>query len=252
RLGEPAAVAVGAAGLALLGGLAAELHRRWGLRSPAVVVVVAVLAAMAVEIAVPGPRVVALDGDRLTLGQPVLARFAAGWPLLLALALLAALAERRWRRPVRPSWGTALRIAAAAAGVFAALVLLAGVLRGWLAAPPPYLAVTAPVLAGSAFLAALPLVRARALAPAVVLGAALGVAVVACWVQRVGDPVAGLLSFIGIYCAMALLVSAVELAARAGLARIRRGRGAGVARGRRAATVGAVGRPARAPGTPDP
>jgi len=93
---------------------------------------------------------------------------------------------------------------------------------------------------------------ARALAPAVVLGAALGVAVVACWVQRVGDPVAGLLSFIGIYCAMALLVSAVELAARAGLARIRRGRGAGVARGRRAATVGAVGRPARAPGTPDP
>jgi hypothetical protein len=216
-LGYPLVGPYGAAGLLLLGALPAALPppaRRW----PAAVLLVATAGAAAVEIAVAGPDTGVLDGERVTTGLAVLDRFVTGWPLVLALLLLVAAVEHG-RSAARPSRGRALAGAVAAGALLAGLVLLAGLGRGWLAALPFALAYGLPALFLLGAVVALALRRGRLVAPTGVLGVALAIAVVAGWVLPVGDPVAGLVSSSTIWFVLALVLGAVELAARAAVRR---------------------------------
>jgi hypothetical protein len=217
------AAAAGTAGLVLLGAVPAGLHRRWGLRAPAAVVAAALVGAVVAELVVPGPVVAGLDGQQLTLGVAVLARFVGSWPLVLAVALLVGLVEHR-TRTARPRWATALRTAGAGALVVTGLVLLHGAGRGWATAPPIAVSWGTPVLLVLAFVAALLLVRPRLVAPAALLGTALTVAAVATWVQPVGDPAVGLLNLGPLQLVLGLLLAAGELAARAVARRLARRR----------------------------
>lgn len=214
--------AAGVAGLALLGGIPRWLHARWGLRAPAAVAVVGLIAAVAAELALPGPTIAWLDAERVTVGVPVLHRYVSSWPLLLAVVALVGLTEHRLRRTGRPRWSVALRTAATCGLGVACLVLLSAGADGTWDVPTLTVAWGGPALALFGFVASLQLVRARLVVPAVGLGAALTVAAVSSWVQQVGDPVAGLLLWAAWYLLLALLLGVVELAIRAVVRRTRR------------------------------
>lgn len=219
--GGAGTLVAGAAGIALLGGVPAGLCARWAVRTPTAVAVAALGAAVVAELAVAGPLIARLGGERLTTGVPVLERYVASWPTLLAVVLLAGLVEHHLRRAARAPWPAALAVAAATAVAVPGLVLVSGLGRGWWEAPPPALVWGTPPLALLAFAAALLLSRARLVAPATVLAAALLAATGASWVQRAGDPVAGLLTVALLYLVVALLLGVVESGVRALVRRTR-------------------------------
>lgn len=205
----------GLAGLVLLGAVPAALHHRWRLRRPAVVALLGAAAAITIELVVPGPTIAALDWDmppqpagwaRVTTGIPVLERYVATWPLLLALCLVAAGLERA----DRSGWARSLGRATVAAVTITALVGLAGLQRGWASAPPVAVLYGLPYLLVLALLAALLLFRFRLVTPAIVLGTALALGAVAYWVQPVGDAVTGMVASTFLYLTLALLLAGTE------------------------------------------
>ncbi len=210
--GYPVVGPYGAVGLLLLGALPAALPApaRWW---AAAGLVVATAGAVVVEVVLPGPHSAVLDGERVTAGVAVLDRHVAVWPLLLGLLVLAAAVAPGPHS--RPSWGRALAGAVAAGGLLAGLVLLAGLARGWAAAPPFALTYGLPGLVLLGALVGLTRLRWRLTTPVAVLGGALALAVVASWVLPVGDPVVGLLGSSTLGLPVALVLAAVEATGRA-------------------------------------
>ncbi len=213
-----------AVGLFLLGAVPAWSMVRLGLRAPAAVVGVGLLAAVVVELVLPGPWIAALGPDRLTSGTTVLANFAASWPLWLLVALLAGLGERvlRQRPDVRRGWAAALVVGVVCGVGTAGLVLLAGVPRGWLTTPHLGLAFGLPAMAVLGFLAGVVLWRWRLATPWVTLLVAVSVAAVASLVATAGDPAAGMVNAALPYLALALLLLAAELLVRLAVRGVRR------------------------------
>ncbi|WP_433275108.1 hypothetical protein ACQPZA_27720 [Pseudonocardia xinjiangensis] len=212
------------AGLALLGALPAGLRARWQLRLPGAVLVAGLVAALVVELVVPGPTVAVLGPDRLTTGVAVLANYATAWPLLLALVLLAAVAEWPGAVGTRPSRLRAVGAAVAAGPAGTGLVLLAVVVRGWIPGPavPRVWGAAGLVVLGT--LAVLLLLRTRLRAPALVLTGVLAVAVVASWITEpgAGHPASGLLLSGFVHLMLAVLLTVGELAVRGVVAAARR------------------------------
>lgn len=213
-LGYPLIGLFGAVGLLVVGASAAALRVRFWSSWPAVLVLAAGLAAVVIELVTPDSTIAVLNGESVTTGVPVLGRYVAGSPLLLALVLLAALVESgpAWSRRL---WGVvALAFAVSTTGLV--------VVAGWASASPPALAFGVPALFVLAFLVAALRLRAGLVSPAVLLALVLGVATVTSWVQPVGDPIAGLVSSTWSHLAFALLWGLVEFGVRGVARRLRR------------------------------
>lgn len=97
------------------------------------------------------------------------------------------------------------------------LVLLSGVMRGWVPSPVVPPAWRASGLFVLAVMAVLFVLRTRVRSPLLVVAAPLAVAAVLSWVTDLadGNPASGLVASGVLYAVLALLLAAVELAVRA-------------------------------------
>ncbi|GAA1175211.1 hypothetical protein [Pseudonocardia alaniniphila] len=216
-LGHPLVGLLDAAGLALLGALPAGLHASRRLRLPGAVLVTSLAVAVAVELALPGPTVAVLGGERVTTGMTLLAGYTAAWPLLLALVLLTGVVGWSATATVRPRRLIATGVAGMSGLTCTGLVLLSGVTRGWVPSPVVPPAWGASGLFVLAAMAVLFLLRTRVRSPLLVLAVPLAAAAVLSWVTDPvdGNPASGLVASGVLYAVLALLLAAAELAVRA-------------------------------------